>query len=434
MILVFASCKFPELPPLETDADVGTDADAAIDAGPPECSAGLQSCIAGALTQCGADSRYMRYGVPNGGPAGEAITVTMHDYPCPLGCHASEPRCADVAPSNGLIGAMDSVNVSLTGLDVVLDDASGDILVSTNNGAPNGELVFVESGGTQIPVPADVVTQSNGVDIVVLKVRSFTLGLGVHLKLAGTKAVAIASHLDVYIDGHLDLSGTTIGAGPSTNTACNVAFAPGAGGGGGNYENGGNASSGAAGGSHMQSASLVPLEGGCSNYLGVGGRAIQIVSRTRVALSPTGIINVSGRQGNGLFGSGVLYAFGGGSGGAGLVESPSIVLALGSRIAGRGGSGAAANGANNTFASGTAGDADLASTSVPGATCSGCGTGGNGGTESTPPTAGTGISGSTLGGGGGSVGRCVVTNRSGILLPPSGTMKVRYTPRVLATR
>lgn len=427
--VLLAACKFPELPPI--DEDSGTRVDAA-----PECEPDQAQCSGEALTVCGPDGRFVRYDVPNGGPLGEPVSITLDGYPCPLGCHATEARCNDVAPSNGLTRALDTADVGLSGVDVLLDDTSGDIIVSTNAGAPNGEIVIVEPGGDEIAVPAEVITQVDGPDIVVLKVRTFTVREGVHLKLAGTKAIAIVSHLDVYIAGHVNLSGTNVGAGASQNSTCNVALAPGPGGGGGNYGRGGDASNGSAGGANLEvlQPGLIPLQGGCSNYLGVGGGAIQIVSRTKIALSPNGLINVSGRQGSGLVSGGTLYAFGGGSGGGVVLEAPSIVFALGSRVAGRGGGGAAANATNNTHAAGTAGDADLSATSIPGGMCTGCGTGGSGGTESTPPGSGSGISGTTLAGGGGAVGRCVAANRSGVLLPPSGTMKIRFTSRAIAAR
>lgn len=423
------SCSFPAPP------DVEGDADAAVDGEVVECEASSRTCEAGALSACGQDGRWIRYEVPNGGPGGEPTEVVLDEYPCPMGCDATEPRCADVLPSNGLAGAMDKLATSLEGLDVVIDDATGDALLSTQMGAPNGEVTILEAGGEEIVVPADVVTQPDGPDIVVLKVRSFTLAEGVRLKSLGVGALAITSHLDVRISGHLDLSGTTRGSGPSTNAACNVEVAPGPRGGAGNYGVGGAASDGSAGGSSLATVSpgLVPLEGGCTSFLGIGGGAVQIVSRTRIVIASTGVINVSGRGGQGIVNGGTLYVPGGGSGGGVLLEAPSVVFELGARIAGRGGAGAAGNTTNNVFASGTSGDADLTATSVPGGTCTGCGTGGSGGTESTSAGAGVGA-GTAVAGGGGAIGRCVAATRSGILQPPAGVMKIRFEPKPLLTR
>lgn len=431
-LLLFAGgCLFSR-PQDVPDPDAGV---MGADARPIECQPGPAVCAAGMLTACDDQGHFIRYQVPNGGASGEAVTVTLDEYPCPLGCAASADACAEPAPSNGLSAAMDDPDTSLDGTDVVIDDISGDTLLVVSNGAPGGQVVLAEADGGEIAVPAVVVPQANGLDIVALKVRSLTVAEGARLKVIGTKAFAIASDLDVYVAGQIDLSGATSGGGMSPTASCSVPMAPGAGGGAGNYQAGGASSTGVAGGTSLAASSpdLSPLEGGCSNFLGIGGGAIQIVSRTRIALATTGVVNVSGRGGQGIDNGGTLYVFGGGSGGGVLLEAPAVVFAQGSRVAGRGGAGAAGNTTNNTFASGTSGDADPAATSVPGGSCTGCGGGGNGGTESSAPGTGTGT-GSALGAGGGSVGRCIAATRSGVVLPPSGVMKIHFQSRQLTTR
>jgi len=278
--LHLVACQFP-LPP---------DVEAPIDAAPlapdatPGCEPNTQVCVAGRFTQCGPDGRYASFVIPNGAPGGTPREVVLSEYECPMGCHPTEARCADVVPSNGLMAVLDSQSTSLDGLDVILDDTSGDNLIRVTDGAPNGQVAVVKTaGGEALFIPAEVVTQPNGPDIVVLKTRSFTIKQGVTLKLTGTKAVAIVAHLDILIAGNLDLSGTVLGAGASHNETCNVGFAAGPRGGGGNYYAGGAASDGSPGGTSLSTSGpgLIPLEGGCSSYLGVGGGAIQLVSRTR---------------------------------------------------------------------------------------------------------------------------------------------------------
>jgi hypothetical protein len=162
------------------------------------------------------------------------------------------------------------------------------------------------------------------------------------------------------------------------------------------------------------------------------------VSRTRLTVASGGIINVSGFRGAGVidFVSGAVYAVGGGSGGGILLEAPTLAVNSNARLAGRGGSGGAANRTTSTVANGNHGDWDLNAASVPGATCtpvSACGTGGNGGTESAVPAAGTGTT-PSIGGGGGAVGRCLVRDRSGTFNPPAAAAKISVASGALGSR
>lgn len=339
-------------------------------------------------------------------------------------------RCADVAPTNGLAAALDAAAQSSA--DIVIDDPAGDAALSTQENPQNGTtFIFYNysgGGGEQIPVPAMVVQQANGPEILVLPVRSFTLKNGTRLRVAGVRAFAIASHLDIFIAGTLDGSGQIWGPGASTQPSCNVPAQAGALGGAGSRDDGGASSTGAPGGTNLRSGNpgLIPLVGGCASGYPMGltaGGAVELVSRTRVAFGPTGVLTVAGRGGAGRISGGQLVLAGGGSGGAVRLEAPSLAFAQGSRVVGRGGSGAAANTNNSSFQNGVAGDADLAASSVPGATCSGCGVGGNGGTASAASLAGQG-SGTMIGSGGGSVGRAVLATRSGVVVPPPGTLLI----------
>ncbi len=422
--LALAACKFP-YPADVPDGDAHV-ADADVDG--RSCTANTTTCTNGRLTSCGADGTIISYAVPNGGVDGAPVTVTLDEYPCPLGCDASGGRCADVAPANGLGAALDQA--TLSGPDVVLDDTSGDAGMTTSNAPQNG-LAYIFQGGGQgreIAVPAVIVAQAGAPEILVLVVRSFTIKPGVRFRPIGTRALAIVAHLDIYVGGTLDASGAVWGPGGSPAPSCSVVAASGALGGGGNQDDGGASSTGVAGGMNLgaHSPALRPLEGGCASgqvaALG-GGGAIQLVSRTRIAAGPGAVISVAGAGGKGRVVNGQLLVAGGGSGGGIRLEAPTIAVAQGGRLVGRGGGGAAGNGTDNTFANGVSGDTDLSAGGVPGATCSGCGIGGNGGTSTARPGSGQG-SGTMLAGGGGAVGRCVLATRGGLATIAPGSLLI----------
>ena len=416
------------------------------------CVRSTQSCTSNNFMQCNASGDFVSHLVPNGGTNGTPITITYDGaYACPMGCHASQPRCNDISAVNGLNAALDAAATSATGYDLLLDDTSGDIIIDTSSyNAGTGTITIAEPGGQQHVVPATLIAQTamagfSAPNIMVLEVRTFTVGASARVKIRGSAAFGVASHFDIYIAGHLDLSGPSLGAGVSPNTSwCNGATANPVTGGGANQTAGGVASSGASGGQMLTNVSpnLQPLEGGCfggavnvNTLGGRGGGATQLVSRSKLAVAATGIVNVSGFRGAGAidFFTSAVYAVGGGSGGGILLEAPAIAVNAGGRLAGRGGSGGAANRTTSTIANGNHGDWDLNAATVPGATCSGCGVGGNGGSETSVPGSGTGTT-PAIGGGGGSAGRCHVRDRSGTYSPPAAAAKIHVISGTLGTR
>ncbi len=432
MIIFLGSCQF------ERPDDVPAPVDAAIDspdAAPPECTAGSRTCAADKYTECDAGGRFVRYDVPNAGPDGAATTLVMHDYACPLGCHATEPRCLDVLPTNGVERAIDTGQVSPTGIDVVIDDPSGEAQILDDQAAGSTSVTIALASGATVAVPARIWPQPGGPDLRILEVRSFTIRAGSRLKLRGVKPIAIASHFDIYIAGVLDYSGSNNF--PSmVQAGCDVPIVFPAGAGPGNAAAGGASSNGQAGGAALTgNPDLVPLTGGCTAGLGMGGGGLQLVSRTRIAVAPAGVITVAGRRGQALTAAGSpFHMAGGGAGGNVVLEAPGVGLIAGAVVIGRGGSGAAGNSTTRSGADGLAGDADPTGSTVTGATCPDCASrGGAGGTEaSAAGTAGTG-SGNALAGGGGSVGRAIIRTRT-IAFPPAGVMKIVSQPRQLSTR
>lgn len=402
-----------------------------------QCDRGAVTCSTGTgrLDACGPDGAYVSYAVPNGGVDGSPTTLVMHDYACPMGCHASEPRCLDVSASNGLNAALDDAATSPAGLDLRIAEA-GETVIDTRGYDPvNHTIQLAPPSGSPVTVPARVITQSGGPEILVLEVRTFTLAAGATLVVRGTRALGVTSHFDIYIAGHLKASGAVGGAGQATATigyATDSGFATG---GGGNFGGGGSSSNNVAGGVGTASDSMTPLAGGSGGGAitsaggpprSEGGGAVQLVSRSRMVLAATAIINVSGKRGLATIDPAGVTAFatGGGSGGSVLVESPGLAMAPGSIVVGRGGSGAAARISPPMVAVGRDGD----DATNAGATCTGCGTGGAGATEFTTG-GGSGIGTSpAIGGGGGGVGRALLRTRTGSASVPSGSMHLHLLP------
>ena len=427
MTALVGSCTF------ERPADVGDPIDAALDSPPPECEASTRSCTGERYTECGADGRYVRYDVPNGAPDGSATTLVMHDYACPLGCHATEPRCLDVAPGNDLADAMDTTAVSPEGLDLVVDDPSEVATITDVHLAGATSVTIAFSSGANIEVPAELREQPGGPPLRVLQVRSLTITAGTTLKLRGIGPFAIVSHFDIYVGGVLDDSGTSTFGG-AVQAGCDIAVSQPTYGGGGNAGAGGASSRGQAGGSAQTlNPMLEPIVAGCDGGYGTGGGGLQLVSRRRIAVAGTGRIDVAGERGQALGAGSLFSAGGGGAGGNLLIETPALGLASGALLLGRGGSGGAGNTATDMGASGFHGNGDPQATTVPGARCPGCDAdGGDGSTERTNPTAGR-ASGTGVAGGGGSIGRTLVRTRSP-LVPPIAAIKIHYTGDYIRTR
>lgn len=430
--LIFASCQYAR------PADIEPEVDAGIDAPPPECEAGIHTCVADLYTACDDSGRFVRYELPNGGVSGAASTVVMDGYPCPLGCHPTDGRCLEIAPSNGIdapIGSRSAVDLDLT-------DTSGDVSFLTNSAITAGTVTVQEPNGTEHRVPAEVVAQAGGPEILVLRVRSFSLRAGVTFIPIGARALAIESDFDIYVAGTLAANWRGFAGLIPAPSGCWGGANSDASGGGGNVSLGGASSAGAAGGAAIDPSRIVsPLLAGCPGGViggqsgGMPGGALQLISGTRVHVDATGLVSVAGGGGRGFVSTadGRGKAAGGGAGGAVVIEAPTLLVTPGGTINGRGGSGGAASGTSGgTVASGKPGDDPSLDATVPGATCVGCGVGGNGGVEMSGPTAGTGGA-PQLGGGGGSAGRMTLRLRQLGAFPP-GSMRIPSIFQTVPTR
>lgn len=249
---------------------------------------------------------------------------------CASGCNSDELRCADIVPSNGLASF----------LDMAANQQDLDLRESAKIDTDSGK---VEIGGATVDVTSATVDQPGAPKIRVLIVGSLTAN---HVAVTGANALAIVSNGDININGVFEASAhdKIPGAGAFNESACQGAGAPfadgltasgGAGGGGfgarGGAGGAGKNNSGeqpaGAGGGTAGTASLIPLRGGCSGGSltagagGKGGGAIQLVSRTQIAIGDFGVVAANGagiHQGPNESGGG------GGSGGGVLLEAPAV--------------------------------------------------------------------------------------------------------------
>lgn len=343
---------------------------------------------------------------------------------CLLGCSASPLHCNEIDPSNGLAQYLD-----MAGGEPDLD-LGMTATINTSDGT-------VVADGKPAIVRSALVAQTNAPTILVFIVHSL---IAQNVTIRGSNAFAVVSHGDMKLGGILTASASLDMPGPggfndgtckggNSKSVSSVFSGAGgggfgtAGGSGGSATNTDGTAAGGAGGGPTGSPALVPLRGGCDGgalsgmVLGAGGGAIQLVSRTQIAVG--GVVAANGSS----------YA-GGGSGGGILLEAPLVEIS-GSVVA-NGGAGA---GGCLVPEVGENGHLDAAPAMGGGTGCSGAGAnGGNGGAGSVP--ARSGMSTSVLdisssiafgGGGGGGVGRIRINtapggfHRAGLFSPTPST-------------
>jgi len=328
---------------------------------------------------------------------------------CSLSCNASQLRCSNIDPSNNLAPYLD-----MTGGEPDLDPGTA-ATINTDDGT-----VMVD--GKLLVVKSTVTPQTAAPNIRVFIVHSLTAA---QVTISGGNALAVVSNGDLTIGGVFTASAiiNVPGAGAFNDTICKGGDAPvlaggtagGSGGGGFGFAGGSGGTaisdsgtaSGGAGGAPTGNPTLIPLRGGCDSGAvgpakGSGGGAIQLVSRTKIAVS--GVIAANGSS-----------VTGGGSGGGILLEAP-VVEVSGSVVA-NGGAGA---GGCIFPRSGENGRLD-AIPATAGVGCSDTGRdGGSGGAGNTGAgngvsinRAGTGVTAVFAGYGGGGVGRIRVNTASG---------------------
>lgn len=364
------------------------------------CQAGQTVCTNGEVQTCDANG---------------AVTSSES---CPLGCFASQPRCRDIDPSNGLAQYADMVMLppDITLTNATIDTGSGGIV----------------DGGTTVNIPSfDVPAPNGGVPIRVYVVNTLTIvnatvhdtvtnqttATGYALAFVAKGKVAISGQIKIAPGtGGIAASGCDGGYGRYTDRG-NEATAAGGGGGanasvggkGGNclINGGGVLEPGGASGMPAGTSTLTPLRGGCPGgasqsdtgvhqylYGAFGGGAVQISSSDSIEV--TGSIDASGALGiletfQGTGGD-INVGGGGGAGGAILLEAPTVTLGPTAVLNAAGGLGGAACATNTA----------------------GCSVGGAGATNGVPAAAGVDVVnvvtstspyGVSAGGGGGGLGR-----------------------------
>ena len=387
------------------------------------CTPNAKTCAAGMLSTCNSD--------------GTGIDTST----CSLGCNAANNGCAALQPTAPAVagdfvyGGLSELMIGATQTLLVFDTDTGEIrdnagtVVRMPNATPMSRNV--ENGiGFHNTSGVGIWTFSK------LTVPSTTTIVFKHT----TSAASILSASDLTIAGTIDARGygdptmaatrcadTAAGPGGTIGgTAAQVALGTGAGGGatdtstgagGGGYGDvggsGGKNPPGmifGAGGAMAGAAAINPLAGGFGGGAsggngGGGGGALQLAAQG--ALTISGKLNAGGCGGN----PGTATAMGGGGGGSGgaiVVEAPTVHVTAAGIMAANGGGGG--SGGNATAAKGDPGDASASQAS--GGAGAGAHAGGLGGALGA--TAGTtGGTGNGAGGGGGGVGRIRVNTRTG---------------------
>ena len=293
------------------------------------------------------------------------------------------------------------------------------------------------------------VTQSNGTTAVIYVFQSLIIDHQALLQVEGPNPLIIVALGTVEIHGTIDVSADAydnddspipgeLSTGPGVG---HFATDQSEGGGGGSFcgtggqgainpEDGANAASMAAGGQPYGNPNLVPLQGGSAGggattqnegdtANGLGGGAIQISAAGPITIESDGIINA-----NGSGGIASINGEGAGSGGAILLEAPSVTVMVGGVLEANGGEGADP---------GFDGAVPPSDGSVATSAASAGGNGSAGASINGAPGT-TSSSSANLGGGGGAAGRirinATTTSLSGTLSPAMGTacMTVGSTP------
>ncbi len=324
-------------------------------------------------------------------------------------------------PSN-LGDALDALDVS----------ALTDIDVSEPQSQPSPSCA---TGGTAGCVALSV-TQSDGSTVQVFFARSWTIEATAVLSVTGKTPAVLVALDTITVLGQIDASADGLNAvgGGFTATDDGTAGGPGqgspglngdstsygAGAGGAGFCGAGGAGGQAdptygGGGGAYGSPELVPLLGGSAGgkgdlFAGAGGGAIELVAGTSITIGSSGIISAGG--GGAADGDTIHGANGGGSGGAILIEAPSVTVAGVLEV--NGGAGGGGTGAPTTAPDATA-DTVAAPGGAPGTT----GAGGDGSAGATV-TGGDGGDGDPYGGtyapggGGGGAGYIRINTMSGV--------------------
>lgn len=393
------------------------------------CDAGQTTCTNGEVQTCDANG-----------------AVTSSET-CPLGCFESEPRCRQLDPSNGFA----------TYLDMVPDPPDVDV---TSSGQFDTGAGTLKVNAMPVDVPNFFVTAPTGGSAVrVFVVHDFHIAQNTSVYtidstsadgFTGT-ALAIVATGTITIDGELDVQGPGARAdaacvghpGHATDNGTQVQVGGSGGGGfatagGGGMGPANGSAPGGAGGGTIGNATLVPLRGGCpaggvtndngpfSTYGTVSGGAVQLSAGRAIVVNGTLLLDGGTGYPEQITALG-SSAYGGGSGGAILLEAPTVALGSEAKLLARGGGGDASGEVPGPYAN----DANP----IPGVACSVqsmyCGNGGNGaapGIDAQPGgiaqyTNNPSIRYMNGGGGGGGLGRVRINTQTGTYTKASSAVE-----------
>jgi hypothetical protein len=377
------------------------------------CLANQTTCVAGTLSVCDGNG------------------VVSSSTACAVGCSSDATRCATLVPSNDL-----AAQLAMVANPPDIDLENGGLDVTTGMFTPTDP-----SDGSAYPVAMIFVDAAAGGQlmevIVAHKLTLNNVGVGFSSETRPNVALAAIATSDVEIDGTLtigligiDFDEQCIGEDPTSGS--DHGFTDTIGGGGGGFGTIGG-DGGAIGGGHggtggaiSGNETLIPLRGGCDGgniaqrgtRHSFGGGALQLTSLTSIEVR--GIVNADAS----LPAAGV--GAGGGTGGAILLEGPSVILDANASLLARG--------AGGTAGDGTDGVPQQDALSVPGGICKTdtdqvtCSAGGAGAspTVAAPNAAEfdgvTGIANVSTGGGGGGLGRIRINTADGTFTPGSGAL------------
>ncbi len=355
---------------------------------------------------------------------------TLSHTTCAVRCSTVDTtRCAVAVPSNVDATYVDTGATPFTLTSMSTDACDGGTRVSQGG----GELDLCVISASTVSVPAGTATITGSLPLVIIASGAVTIDGTIDVSAYGTTAGPGGSA------GGTASSEDGGGRSPGSGGSHPGTYPDGGGGGGalcGAGGNGGTGGSGAGGGggAAVTSWNLSPLQGGSGGGYangrtdsngGAGGGALQIFSSVSVTLN--GVILAGGGGGTRGHTEGGVRDYGagagGGSGGAVLIEAPTVTFGAGSRIntTGGGGGGGASTSNGGNGQDGAAVSSGRASGGASGGSTYGA-PGGDSGADATPDGSNGGSNGNGYGngGGGGGGGGCILI-RTGDGMLPSGT-------------
>ncbi|HUQ05894.1 MAG TPA: choice-of-anchor D domain-containing protein, partial [Kofleriaceae bacterium] len=122
------------------------------------CVRSTQSCTSSMFMQCTTGGDFASHVIPNGASGSPATITYDGTYVCPMGCHATQPRCGDIEPSNGLNPVLDDAATSPSGLDLPADLTPRTVkaIDTSNFNSGSGVTVVTLDNDTAYSVPASV--------------------------------------------------------------------------------------------------------------------------------------------------------------------------------------------------------------------------------------------------------------------------------------